>query len=277
MRFSDDTRFPHPVLGHLTGDFLSGEFSVSFQVDEDPATGALTLKHKISLTEPAIRELVINNRAAVGCFIRCNDTYYTDLRRLAWQAGRSDFPAGTLLNRVLLRPVVWLTDRLDDWNPGTIHSEFQPPISLNKGDIVAVGDESIISVGLAKLTPIESIFKLDRSPEVPEGEIRVELDCDHITILVASKTHETISLLRQQATGLPVVMNAVYLPAVMEVLDILRDPQNSYEARRWYQPFIAKCDAKGIDPKAEKSILENAQRLLERPARALEHLLKGEE
>ena len=35
MRLSDFTKFPHPVLSPFTGDFLSGEFSVDFDVSEN--------------------------------------------------------------------------------------------------------------------------------------------------------------------------------------------------------------------------------------------------
>ncbi|MCD9122285.1 hypothetical protein [Cupriavidus sp. UGS-1] len=276
MRLSDDTRFPHPVLSPFTGDFTSGEFNIDFRVEENRETGSLSLDYRISLTEPGIKSLLESNRAAVGCFIRCNDTYFTELRRLAWDSGRFDFPPGALLNRVLLRPIIWLTDPLTDWDPGTIHAEFAPPISLENGDIIAIGDESIISVGLAKLTPIESIFELDTSRDIPEGKIQVILDRNRIAILVAPNTYKMISLLRGQSAGAPVIMNAVYLPAIMEVLDAIRDAQDSYESRRWFKPFMARCDAKGITPGAGKSILEDAQALLENPIRTLDSILVGD-
>ncbi len=169
MRVSEETRFPHPVLGSGTGDFTTGSFDMSFTSSEDLKTGALTLEHKITLTEDGVRELIETGRASIGCFLRCPDTYHTELRTLAWPSGRSDFAAGSLLNRVSLRPLVWLNHDLPRWDPGTIHPEFVPPVSLAHGDIIAIGDEHIISVGQAKLAPIESIFELDRSPEVPEA------------------------------------------------------------------------------------------------------------
>ena len=102
-------------------------------------------------------------------------------------------------------------------------------------------------------------------------------DRDRITILVGPRTYETICLLREQARGRPVVMNAVYLPAVMEVLDALRMSGGGYERRRWYQTFLAKCDAKGVDPSAGLSILDSAQRLLDSPAGLLSALVTEQE
>ncbi len=269
MRLSEETRFPHPVLGLETGDFTSGQFEVEFRSIEDRQSGALTLEHRITLTEPEIRTLVETNRAAAGFFVRCADTFVAELRTMSWPEGRSDFAAGKLLNRVSLRPIIWLLENLPDWNPGTVNPEFSPPVALNQGGIIAVGAEHIISVGHAKLKPIESIFELDRSPDMPEGMLEVDPDRDRITIMAGPETYEKIQVLRGQSTGQPVVMNAVYLPAVMEVLDMLHLTGDVYQGRRWYQTFLAKCDAKGIDLSTELSILDSAQKLLDCPVSLL--------
>lgn len=273
MRISDETRYPHPVLAQDTGDFTVGEFDMKFMLSEYLATGALSIQHEATLTEEGIRELVESGKASMGCIVRCADTYHNELRELAWPTGRTDFSAGALLNRVSLRPVVWLKKNLSGWNPGTIHPEFSPPVDLAGGDIIAIGAEHIISVGQAKLAPIESIFELDRSPDIPEGKLQVELERDRITILAGERTHENIMLLREQKAGKPIVMNAVYLPAVMEVLDALQSGADQYEQWRWYAPFMARCDARGVDPKKDTSIFESAQKLLDSPASGLEQLV----
>ena len=273
MRISDETRYPHPVLAQDTGDFTVGEFDMKFMLSEYLATGALSIQHEATLTEEGIRELVESGKASMGCIVRCADTYHNELRELAWPTGRTDFSAGALLNRVSLRPVVWLKKNLSGWNPGTIHPEFSPPVDLAGGDIIAIGAEHIISVGQAKLAPIESIFELDRSPDIPEGKLQVELERDRITILAGERTHENIMLLREQKAGKPIVMNAVYLPAVMEVLDALQSGADQYEQWRWCAPFMARCDARGVDPKKDTSIFESAQKLLDSPASGLEQLV----
>ena len=201
MRIPENTRFPHPVLGLDTGDFVVGEFSVQIEVIENRFTGAVTLEHAITLTESGILALVESNKASVGYIIKCADTFFSDLRQIAWSTGKTDFSPGLLLNRVSLRPIVWLKTDLNEWNPGTIHHEFEPPLSLNNGDIVAIGEELIFSVGQAKLAPIESIFDLVRSESISEGLFEVDTTGHRIALLVNEKMFQTLAQLRSITDG----------------------------------------------------------------------------
>lgn len=273
MRIPENTRFPHPVLGLDTGDFVVGEFSVQIEVIENRSTGAVTLEHAITLTESGILALVESNKASVGCIIKCADTFFSDLRQIAWSTGKTDFTPGLLLNRVSLRPIVWLKTDLNEWNPGTIHHEFEPPLSLNNGDIVAIGEELIFSVGQAKLAPIESIFDLVRSESISEGMFEVDTTGHRIALLVNEKMFQTLAQLRSITDGPEILMSSIYMPAIMEVLDALRNTDQSYEHLRWYQPFLAKCDLKGVRLEPNMSILEAAQILLERPVARLSKLV----
>ena len=273
MRISEYSRFPHPVLSDNSRDFASGEFDLTLVVDEKPTTGALSIAHEVVLTEGSIRELVESGKAVVGMFVQCDDTYYRELRRLSWPRGLTDFVPGTLLNRVTIRPLIWLNGNLEGWNPDGVHPEFEPPVSLLDGDVIAIGPEFILSVGQAKLASLESIFELRRSDEVTEGSIRVDPESDRILILAGPSTFETISLLREQQSGLAALLNGVYLPAVMEVLEMLRSGAADYSDRRWYHAFAAKCDANGINPGDAQSFLDSAQRLLDYPAKHLAQLL----
>lgn len=268
MRISDSSRFPHPVLRADSNDFASGEFDVRFQAEEAPQTGRLQLEYEVILTEPSIENLVTSGQARVGCLVRCEDTYYSRLLPLSWPGGKSDFAPGSLLNKVSLRPVVWLQEGIEAWDPGTLHQEFEPPVALRQGDVVAIAPEYVMSVGQAKFQPIESIFELRRSPSLEEGRIEIDPEGDRIGILAASETYDALNLLRGQAGGQPVMLMGVYLPAVMEVLEQLRPGYNSFEGYRWFRPFTARCDANGIAVNTAP-LLETAQILLESPARAL--------
>jgi hypothetical protein len=277
MRITELSRFPHPVLSPGSGDFASGEFDIEFIVDENPTSGALSVDYAVQLTHASIRVLVESGAASVGIFVSCEDTFFRELRALSWPAGRTDFAAGSLLNRVLIRPLVWLTAPLDSWNPADLHHEFNSTINLPEGSVVAIGAEYQYSVGLAKLATLESIFELKPSDVSPAG-IKIDPDGDRIQIYADKKTYDAICLLRTQRGGLATVMNGVYLPAVMELLDILRDGSAPYVDRRWHAPFTAKCDALGINLEdRDASVLERAQLLLQSPSGLLVDLTSGME
>lgn len=274
MRISDVTRFPHPVLGPDSLDFVEGQFDLTITVKEQQSTGAIILEHEATVTQPSIRDLVTSDKAGIGLFVRCDDTYHAELRPVTWPAGRTDFVPGSLINRVTVRPLIWLKEDLSDWNPDGVHPEFTPPLSMRIGDVIAIGPEQMFNVGQAKLAPLETIFELRRMelPE-PRGAIRIDLDADRILILAESQIFDAISVLRQQRSGLDVILNGVYLPAVMEVLENLRSGTTDYSSHRWYTPFTAKCDAKGIDPNTFSSLIEAAQILLNLPATRLSSTL----
>jgi hypothetical protein len=276
MRISENTRFPHPVLGLNSGDFVAGEFSLEIEVTENRSTGAVTLSHTVTLTEPGIRELVESNSASVGCIIKCVDTFFSDLKPMAWSAGKTDFAPGLLLNRVSLRPIVWLKKDLNAWNPGTIHSEFEPPVSLTNGDVIAVGEELVISVGQAKLAPIESIFDLVKSENIPAGTFEVDTAGHRISLLVNEEMFQILAQLRLKTDGPEILMSSIYLPAIMEVLDTVRAGDQGCDELRWYHSFVAKCILKGINLESGMSTLHAAQILLDRPVSHLGKLV-GEE
>lgn len=266
MKFSDDMRFAHPVLTDETGDFSEGAFSFDSEVEEIIATGKVSVRYSIGLTEASIRELVENGQASVGIFVRCGDTFYSELRELGWPEGKVEFEKGTLLNRVTIRPVIWLSQPLPGWKPDNVHQEFTLPLNLVAGDILAFDDEQVLSVGLAKLAPMESIFALVASPSQPEGQISVKLDDEKITIIAGEETFKMVNGLRHSPAK-AAVLSSVYLPAVMEVLDALRENPEAHANRRWKQPFAAKCTVASID--YDGSLLDNAQKLLEMPVSRL--------
>ena len=166
MRISDDTRYPHPVLSVDSGDYSAGAFEVAFQCQETFSTGKVTLQYQIELDNPDILALVESGAARVGAFVRCRDTYFSALEKMAWPSGQIDFPEGVLLDRVYVRPIIWLTRDIQDWRPKGVNPEFPLPLSLKAGEVLAIALESRLTVGKAKLAPLESIFSMKRLTDI---------------------------------------------------------------------------------------------------------------
>ena len=72
--------------------------------------------------------------------------------------------------------------------------------------------------------------------------------------------------MRNVVAARPILLNAVYMPAVMDVISRLQTGQSGIESRKRYRVFKAKCDDLAIDPADPgQSPLSIAQRLLRQP------------
>lgn len=265
MKITDDTRFPHPVLSHATDDFGSGEFNFEFDVEERASDGRLRLSYSCDVTEGDLRKMIVGHSARAGLFVTCLETYYNKLSPLTLGQGTLEFQGGLLNGRVVLRPMLWTDKVLADWQSKNVHAEFGAgPLRIGAHKVLGVGDEFVINVGRDKLRPLETIFTLAVSEEIPEGQISLDLETDRIRIVVGKKTQESIILYRGNTIGRAILLNGVYLPAVMEVLRNLALDSQLYQSRRWYRPFVARCQHLSIDI-ADPALLSDAQKLLSNP------------
>ena len=135
---------------------------------------------------------------------------------------------------------------------------------IETGSILALDDAFVISVGREKLAQVDTIFSLVEAANLPADTMALQLDSDRVQILVSTNAYQNLNTLRGLKNGKAIVLNSVYLPAVMEVLNSLKDGASSYEGRRWHKVFTAKCEHFGI---AIESIepWRDAQRLLASP------------
>jgi hypothetical protein len=267
VKIDNDMRYPHPVLNENTGDYRTARFSIEFEVNETFSKDQLRLDYLFVLIEQAIFQLVREKRAAIGVFVTCRKTYFLRLVTLDPMANYFDFAPGQLRGRVTLRPMIWATENLSEFNSDNLHEEFAGTSwDLPQGAILALAEESVINVGREKLAPMATIFSLAENPDVPEGETAIDLGQDKIVINASGATYHAITELRALNPQTQVVLlNSVFLPAVMEVLANLRDGGTSqFSDRRWFRIFSAKCDHLNINME-NSDVLKDAQKLLKSP------------
>lgn len=269
MKVNNATRFPHPVLAPGTGDYPTGEFSVRLGVAEIPERGEVALDFEVTLTQPDIHGHVENGSASVGIFVSCRETYYSRLVPLGLTSSRFSFEPGALLGRVVVRPIIWTRKPIAGFSTANCHPEFGATVrNFPSGTVLALDDEVIMQVGRDKLAQIETIFTIAKADDLDTGTLSVFLDSEKIKILVAPDIYNTVNRLRGLPHGKPIILNSVYLPAVMQVLDSVKDGASSYEARRWYRVFDAKCTYLGIN-RDTPELWQDAQKLLQVPFQAI--------
>lgn len=266
MKITETTRFPYPVLTDLTNDYTTGKFIFDVEIAEAlSGSGRVSFRYSWKIEEDAIQDLVNTKKASVGLFVICLETYYNQLMSTEENIGTIEFEAGLLNGRVVLMPLVWASEEIDKYNNQNVHPEFmQTNLDLQKGAILALGDENVVIIGREKLAPMETIFSLSKNDQVPEGETRILFDEHKIIINAAESTYMVINHLRNTKKGKPILLNSVYLPAVMDILFAIQDDPDLYQDRNWFRVFNAKCQYLNIDPLAGK-IHEDAQKLLKSP------------
>jgi len=270
MRITDLTRFPHPVLSEDTGDYIDGKFLVNkFAVRESGDSSEVTFEYEFEITEESIEELLKNGQARLGLFVVCLRTYYNHFHSIDADKknGTVQFKKGELFGQVIFRPVVCAVKSIDNFSAPDLHTEFGN-ISWNfkPSDVLALGPELWGYVGLDKLSPLITIFQLERNNEAPNGETLVKLENDKIRICANGETFDGIHRLKNTETGRLALLNGVYFPAVMEVLVALAEEGGGgrYAEYRWCNVFLGHCRLLNIEPDTDTAH-RDAQTLLRSP------------
>lgn len=274
MKISRLTRFPYPVLEETTGDYVTGEFEVGFEISESLKTGALRLHYDLRLTEESMSNYLAEKKVKTCLFITCLETYYNRLHEINGNSGYLEIEHGLLSGTVNLLPLIIASEDGIKISSDKLHEDFHNlKFDLVNGEVLAIGSQFLINVGREKLAPIESIFRMAISNAVPPGQFRVNLDEERITILAEPETYNSIYKIRNTVPGKPVLLNSVYLPAVMEVLTILQQDAGPYQDKHWYKVFEAKCTHESINL-ANPDLLEDSQKLLKSPFKRVVTLMQ---
>src|SRR5262249_52764840 len=87
MKISSDIRFPHPVLGLDTNDYVAGEFTPRVAVKEDFSQSTIEITIDTVVTDKSLSDLIAAGKASAGLFITCPATYFNVARPI--QIGNS--------------------------------------------------------------------------------------------------------------------------------------------------------------------------------------------
>lgn len=277
MKISETTSYPHPVLAPWSGDVEGSSFHAELTLREDGAAQRIDIHCEVSLDQPEIVSLIERGDAAFGCFITCVSTGFRRMQRFGFPSGSHQFAPGALLGRVQLRPMVWSLRTILAYRPAGTHAEFGGPADIEPGQILALDDELRVDVLRPPLPSIESIFEIFASQEVADGQFDIDLSGDRINIYMSEATFSLVQGLRQTTESTRgVVMNALFVPVVMEVLHHVATGEEQFAQCRWFEPFRKRSELLDVDLKSP-TLLSDAQILLGLPFQELGRLVEEEE
>lgn len=265
MRVRSSASFPHPVLSESTGDYAQGSFELSLTLDEAPAAGGAILRGEIVLDEPSIAAMCEVGHARAGLMVTCPDTYFDHFVPCSPGPTAVDLSHGEVRGLVYVSGVVIAVRDNLALSSDAVSDEFlQEARFVRSGEFIALTKEYFFEVGLEKLAPLESIFRLRQDDELAEGSVEIDFDSESIEIYAAPRLFQFFTLFREH-TSRDVLLSALYVPVVMSALDAIRSGE--FADRRWFAVINARCNAEGLDCKGD--LFEVAQKLLDGPLASL--------
>ena len=118
---------------------------------------------------------------------------------------------------------------------------------------------------------VTSVFEFHIVPTQPYGTFDVDLDGQKILIVLSEKQKSLIQMWLRRTETSDIAVNAVFVPAVMQAVKLLRESDDNLDTR-WAEIIRAKCEMKDIPLNSDsdsKTDLMIAQRLLDMPLNKL--------
>lgn len=274
MKINDSLRFPHPVLGiEAGGDYLEGQITTTIEIKEGLGSGAVEITGVMGVTHPEIISLVEGGKIRCVLVVCCLDTYLIAHHPIDLGDFKVNIDEGKLRGTVLIRSVLEIAADQINLPSGVIHPEFsRDNLMVRRGDVAGIGEEFRFEAGLDKLVPLESVFRLIKSPDLDEPRFELITDRQSVEIAVSPSLYDQIAGMRNSTGARNILLSSLYLPCVIELLSIAyADPQPEL---RWYQAIESRCRQLGIELDG-KDLANKAQRLLGNPLGSLYKAVEG--
>lgn len=269
MQFDVLRAFPYPVLRRDVNDYIEGDIQATVEFHQSDDGLDLTAEIDFVVSVPELVSAIKDGKAAYSVVVACRDTYFRHAILSQTSKFSHAFKSGAIRGEVLIYPYVVATEHIEGFTCPWINPEFgDGPFRFENGSALAIEAPQSIYVDRDSFKPISSAFVLVKNADVPENEWRVEASQDKVRISVNPDTKAKIDAARNSSANKAVLLNSIYLGAVIQCLALLKK-DSSYDEFRWANIFRARCDEMSIDidQNAEAWI---AQQLMRHPLKLID-------
>ncbi|RUW58537.1 hypothetical protein [Mesorhizobium sp. M7A.F.Ca.US.008.03.1.1] len=270
MQFDLLRAFPYPVLRPSVDDYIDGDIQAT--VDFTQSGDGLTLTANISfaLSVPEIVAEIEAGRAAYSVVFACRDTYFRKAVLSDVPTFSHSFPAGSIRGEVLIYPYVVARTNIASFTCKWINAEFGAgPFAFDEGAALALEVPQAIYVDRDAFKPISSAFQLVKSYDVPDNQWRVDPYGDKVIISVSPDTKAKIDLARNDSGKKAILLNSIYLGAVIQCVSLLKYEPDEVENYRWAHIFHKRCDDLSINLDHQSASFV-AQELMKHPMKLID-------
>ena len=273
MKFDPGKAWPHPVLRPPSygDDYPQAEFEVEIEVKRVRGSTAVEVYVEFELSDTSLLRLVDQDKARFVLLVKAPKTHFRRLLESNKPNVKLSFSAGELSGRVEFAPFLVCTQalggfRADGWHPDFSSRTFDIPI----GAVLAEDVSQDYWIDTADEAPLGSIFGHKRRSDLPGGRWEYELSEDRVWIVMSNADATRYEVARERANHQPegqYLMNGLYLPALVAVLNEIDQNADDYRDRRWFASLDQRLEAVGCRHLGDASSnrLIDAQKVLDSP------------
>ena len=273
MRFDPGKAWPHPVLRPPSygDDYPQAEFEVEIEINRIKGSTAIEVVAEFQLSDLDLLRLVDEGAAHYVLLIKASQTHYRDVVKSDSPRITKAFAKGDLSGRTEFTPLLVCTRELSAFSAAGWHPDFAGrTYHIAVGAVLAEDVPKDYWIDTADETPLGSIFGHRPNADVPEGRWECQLDMDRIWIVMSSADATRYMTARDRADRQPegqYLMNGLYLPALVAVLNEVDQNADDYRDYRWFASLDQRLEAVGCKALGSRTSnrLIDAQMVLERP------------
>jgi hypothetical protein len=275
MQFDLLRAFPYPVLRPGSDDYRDSDIQATSHFEYSETSAVITAEVDFVLSVEELKALVDDGRAEYVAVFSCRDTYFRQSVASNDPVIRASFPSGDLRGEVIVYPYIFAAKEIENFTCPWINDEFGTgPFSFPSGAVLALDAPQSIYIDRDAFKPISSCFVLVKSESVPDNEWQIRAENDKVQIAVSPGLKARIDLARNSKENRAILINSIYLGAVMQCLSILKTDNGSGELR-WANIFRQRMGDQAIDlAKHDESWI--AQQLMRHPVSLIDRYFFGE-
>lgn len=268
MKISKNRIYPYPIYSELSDDYKNNNFSLEADIEYDSEIASLQLE--VKLEDELIRELIINRLVGLYCHVECSSTKYRELFELSLNTEDIAYDIEI--------PLFKLNDNIEVMCMLVAKENISSFADDNLGDLYEgekIRFPQYGTIGFTDTTELTLVKRMDINGDIPsvftivaseEGkEIQTEFNGDQIEIFIPKDQYEIYE--NYKGTGIRVKQMMVIIPALIEVLDIIKTGEVGFDDLPWFiviEEAIKKLNYTGFDDDnfKNKPSFELAQEIL---------------
>jgi hypothetical protein len=188
MKFDPQKAFPYPVLRPQSNDYNGPDFQVNVQYSATEGSDTIDFEIDYLLSSEEILDEIGRGRANYVTLISCRDTYFRDVLVASDSKIYKSINKSNLRGEVQVLSYIVAIERINNFKSEDINDEFgDGPFSFNRGEVLAQDEPDIFFVDRDLFKPVTSVFDLVKNESLKETEWKVDLEQDHVQIVVNPK------------------------------------------------------------------------------------------